>query len=37
MGAKGITPDVALAQRWYEKAKTLGATAAPESLARLTR
>jgi hypothetical protein len=37
MGAKGITPDVALAQRWYEKAKMLGATAAPESLARLTR
>jgi hypothetical protein len=37
MGAKGITPDVALAQRWYEKAKTLGATAAPESLARLAR
>ena len=37
MGAKGITPDVALAQRWYEKAKTLGAIAAPESLARLTR
>jgi hypothetical protein len=32
----GITPDVALAQRWYEKAKELGSSAAPERIARLT-
>jgi TPR repeat protein len=37
LGAKGITSDAALAQRWYEKAKALGAAAAPESLVRLTR
>ncbi len=37
LGAKGgITPDVALAQRWYEKAKELGSSAAPERIARLT-
>jgi len=33
----GIAPDVALAQRWYEKAKELGSSAAPERLARLAR
>ena len=33
----GITPDIALAQRWYEKAKELGSSAAPERIARLTR
>ena len=32
----GITPDIALAQRWYEKAKELGSSAAPERIARLT-
>ena len=32
----GIAPDVALAQRWYEKAKELGSAAAPERIARLT-
>jgi hypothetical protein len=32
---RGITPDGALAQSWYEKAKDLGFTAALESLARL--
>lgn len=37
LGAKGITPDVALAQRWYETAKILGSTAAPDRLARLKR
>jgi TPR repeat protein len=37
LGTKGgITPDVALARRWYEKAKELGSSAAPERIARLT-
>jgi hypothetical protein len=31
LGAKGITPDVALARQWYEKAKALGAPAAPRA------
>jgi len=36
LGAKGgITPDIALAQRWYEKAKELGSPVAPERIARL--
>jgi TPR repeat protein len=34
---RGITPDVALAQSWYEKAKELGSTAAPERLEKLAR
>lgn len=33
----GISPDVALAHRWYEKAKELGSAAAPERLERLAR
>jgi TPR repeat protein len=33
LGAKGITPDVAVAQRWYEKAKALGSTAAVSRIA----
>lgn len=33
----GIRSDVALAQRWYEKAKELGSAAAPERLLKLTR
>jgi len=33
----GITPDVVLAQRWYEKANDLGSAAAPERLQRLSR
>jgi hypothetical protein len=38
LGVKGgITPDVAVAQRWYEKAKELGSSTAPERIARLTR
>jgi hypothetical protein len=37
LGAKGITPDITLAQRWYEKARALGSTAAPERLVRLAR
>jgi|GEM_PF-1891173 TPR repeat protein len=38
LGAKGgITPDVALAHSWYEKAKELGSTVAPERLERLAR
>jgi hypothetical protein len=38
LGAKGgITPDVALAHNWYEKAKELGSTVAPERLERLAR
>jgi len=28
LGVKGVTPDIALARRWYEKAKTMGSTAA---------
>jgi hypothetical protein len=36
LGTKGgITPDIALAQRWYEKAKALGSTMATERLQRL--
>jgi len=31
----GITPDPALARRWYERAKDLGSSAAPERIARL--
>jgi TPR repeat protein len=38
LGTKGaIKADIAMAQRWYAKAKDLGSTAAPERLARLTR
>lgn len=38
LGTKGgITPDVVLAHNWYEKAKELGSTAAPERLERLAR
>jgi len=38
LGTKGaIKPDIAMAQRWYAKAKDLGSTAAPERLTRLTR
>ncbi len=33
----GITPDRALARRWYEKARDMGSSAAPERIARLTR
>jgi DnaJ domain len=28
LGVKGVTPDLALARRWYEKAKAMGSTAA---------
>jgi hypothetical protein len=31
----GITPDAGQARRWYEKARDLGSSAAPERLARL--
>ena len=38
LGAKGgVTADVALAHSWYEKAKDLGSTVAPERLERLAR
>jgi len=38
LGAKGGgTADVALAHSWYEKAKDLGSTTAPERLERLAR
>jgi hypothetical protein len=37
LGVKGLAPDIALAQRWYEKAKALGSTAAPESWVTLAR
>jgi hypothetical protein len=30
LGVTGIKPDIALAHEWYEKAETLGSTAAPE-------
>jgi TPR repeat protein len=30
LGAKAITPNIALARRWYERAKALGSTAAGE-------
>ena len=33
----GITPDVALARSWYEKARDLGSIAAPERIVRLTQ
>jgi TPR repeat protein len=33
----GITPDVAMAHMWYEKAKDLGSAVAPERLERLAR
>jgi hypothetical protein len=33
----GITPDPALARQWYEKARDMGAGAAPERIARLTQ
>jgi len=32
-----IAPDVALAQSWYEKARDLGSSAAPERIVRLTQ
>jgi hypothetical protein len=37
LATTGIQPDVALARQWYEKAKELGSTAAPERLVGLTR
>jgi TPR repeat protein len=37
LGAKGITPNVALAQHWYEKAKALDSTAPAGRLVGLTR
>ncbi len=33
----GITPNVALAHAWYERAKDLGSAVAPERLERLAR
>jgi hypothetical protein len=33
----GITPDAGLARRWYEKARDMGSSSAPERLARLRR
>jgi hypothetical protein len=33
----GIAPDPALARTWYEKARDLGSSAAPERIARLTQ
>jgi hypothetical protein len=33
----GITPDLALARSWYEKARDLGSSAAPERIVRLTQ
>jgi hypothetical protein len=35
LGAKGITPDVGLAQQWYEKARALGSTETPGQLSGL--
>jgi hypothetical protein len=36
LGAKGITSDTVLAQHWYERARALGSTAAPDRLATFT-
>jgi hypothetical protein len=33
----GIAPDVAVARRWYERARDLGSIAAPERIVRLTQ
>jgi hypothetical protein len=33
----GIAPDVALARKWYEKARDLGSIAAPERISRLAQ
>jgi TPR repeat protein len=35
LGALGVQPDVALARKWYEHARDLGAPEAEERLARL--
>jgi TPR repeat protein len=32
----GITPDVALARSWYERAMQLGSVAAPDRIVKLT-
>ena len=38
LGARGaITADIAMAQSWYEKARDMGSTVAPERIVRLTR
>jgi hypothetical protein len=37
LAATGIKSDIALAHQWYEKAKVLGSTAAPEPLVGVTR
>jgi hypothetical protein len=34
---QGIIPDLALARRWYERARDLGAPGADERIARLQR
>jgi hypothetical protein len=36
MGVAGVQPDIALARRWYEKARELGAREAEERLRRLS-
>jgi TPR repeat protein len=33
----GITPDVALARSWYERARELGSVAAPDRIVRLAQ
>jgi TPR repeat protein len=33
----GVSPDVLVARGWYERARDLGSTAAPERLERLAR
>ena len=35
--SRGIAPDPALARNWYEKARDLGSSAAPERISRLTQ
>jgi hypothetical protein len=37
LGTIGVTSDAALARQWYEKAKALGSTVAPERLVALAR
>ena len=35
IGAKGVSPDLAMAQKWYEKAKKLGSDEAGTRLEKL--
>jgi hypothetical protein len=37
MRVRGITPDPALARRWYERARDMGSTVAPQRIRRLSQ